>query len=157
MKRLLTILLIVASVISVTAGCSDENGTTAEVSVAEVGEHIGQAVRLDDMKQGNLEKLTKLFNLGDTVVEDFVLYTATSNVKADELVVIEVKDASKVDVVLDSIQKRIEAQTVKFQDYRPEEYYLIEKHVLETRGRFILFAVSAEADRIGEAFDEVLR
>lgn len=157
MERFLSILLVFTMGVGVMTGCSGDSVEMPDVSATDVGEHIGQAESLDDMKQGDLAKLTKLYDLEEEVVDDFVLYTSTSNVRADELIVLKVKDASKVDGVLDSIQKRIEAQTIKFQDYRPEEYYLIEKHVLKTKGRLILFAVSEDADRMGKAFEEVLR
>ncbi|WP_337484140.1 DUF4358 domain-containing protein [Paenibacillus sp. OSY-SE] len=51
-----------------------------------------------------------------------MLYTANSNVKA-------------------SITKRIDAQTVKFKDYRPNEYALLKKHVLKVQVPYILFTV----------------
>jgi hypothetical protein len=49
------------------------------------------------------------------------------------------------------------SQTVKFKDYRPEEYYLIEKHVLKSNGLFVFFAVLKDADRMERAFDEALK
>lgn len=157
MKRLLTFMLTVSVMAWMLAGCSASNGASEELSAAEVGEYIGQAVSLDGMKQRDLEKLQGLYPIEAEKVEDFVLYTSSSNIRADELVIIKVKDANEVDGMLASIQKRIEAQTAKFQDYLPEEYYLIEKHVLKTKGRLILFVVSDGADRIEEAFDKALK
>lgn len=90
-------------------------------------------------------------------MEDFILFTASSNVKADELAVIKVKDASDTENVTEKIQQRIEAQTIKLKDYRPEEYFLIKKHVLKTKGPFVLFAVSKEVDQIESVFDEALK
>ena len=161
MKKRLVILPIMLAVsvgIGILAGCTAGNGeATEELTAVEVGEYIGQAVSLDDMKQGDLERLQRLYHIEEGIVEDFVLFTAASNVQADELTIIKFKDRNDADSVLASIERRIEAQSAKFQDYRPEEYYLIEKHVLKTKGRLILFAVSEEADRMAEAFDEALK
>lgn len=157
MKRCLTFLLTLSVMAWVLAGCSGSSGASEELSAAEVGEYIGQAVSLDDMKQREPEKLQEFYPIDAEKVEDYVLYTSSSNLRADELAIIKVKDANEVDGMLASIRKRIEAQSAKFQDYRPEEYYLIEKHVLKTKGRLILFAVSDEAGRIEEAFDEALK
>lgn len=152
--KILAAILAFAVAVGVMAGCSGKEDVAAEaLSAAEVGERIRQAVNFDDMKQGDSSKLQKLYHIDAAEVEDFILYTASSNVKADELAVIKVKDENQVESIKEKIRQRIEAQTVKFKDYRPDEYYLIEKHVLKTRGPFILFAVSREADLMERAFD----
>jgi Domain of unknown function (DUF4358) len=157
MKRFLSVLLMFAIGMGMLAGCSSDGGTTEELSAAEVGERIQQTVSFQDMKQGDLEKLQKLYQIEAEKVENFILYTASSNVKADELAVIKVKDASDTENVKEKIQQRIEAQTIKLKDYRPEEYFLVEKHVLKTKGQFVLFAVSKEVDQIESVFDEALK
>ncbi|MGK5508579.1 DUF4358 domain-containing protein [Brevibacillus formosus] len=157
MKRFLSVLIMFAIGMGMLAGCSSDGGTSEELSAVKVGERIQQTVSFQDMKQGNLEKLQKLYQIEAGKVEDFILYTASSNVKADELAVIKVKDASDIENVTENIRQRIEAQTIKLKDYRPEEYFLIEKHVLKTKGQFVLFAVSKEVDQIESVFDEALK
>jgi hypothetical protein len=154
-RRIVRLALAVAIVIL--TGCSGRGGAPEALTAAEAGERIQQAANLSEMKRGHAEKLHELYHIEATDVADFVLYTALSNVKADELAVIKVKDASETERVMDQIRQRIKEQTVKFKDYRPEEYYLIEKHVLKSRGPFVLFAVSSDADRMERAFDEVLK
>lgn len=150
--KCLAFLFMLAVVIGALAGCSGKQDGE-ELSAAAVAERIQRAVNLDEMKQGDRKKLHKLYHLDADEVEDFILYTAASNVKADELAVIKVKDADQAESVKQNILQRIEAQTVKFKDYRPEEYFLIEKHVLKTKGRFVFFAVSKEAAQMEAAFD----
>ena len=157
MKRFLSVLLMFAIGMGMLTGCSSGGETTGELSAVEVGERIQQTVSFQDMKQGDLEKLQKLYQIEAGKVEDFILYTASSNVKADELAVIKVKDASDTENIKEKLQQRIEAQTIKLKDYRPEEYFLIEKHVLKTKGQFVLFAVSKEVDQIETVFDEALK
>ncbi|NKI24398.1 DUF4358 domain-containing protein [Paenibacillus dendritiformis] len=145
-------LMMLAVVIGALAGCSGRQAGE-ELSAAAVAERIQRAVNLNEMKQGDRKKLHKLYHIDADEVEDFMLYTAASNVKADELAIIKVKDADQAERVKQNILKRIDAQTVKFKDYRPEEHFLIEKHVLKTKGRFVFFAVSKEAAQIEAALD----
>lgn len=153
--RFLVATLGLAITFIVLAGCSGkEDGAARALSATEVGEHIQQVVNLEGMKQENSNKLRKLYQIDAGEVEDFILYTASSNVMADELAVIKLKNVDQVESVKEKIQERIEAQTVKFRDYRPDEYFLIEKHVLKTKGPFVLFAVSKEADLMERAFDD---
>lgn len=141
-------------VIGVLSGCSGKDEKTSEqLSVTEIGESIKQAVSLKEMKKQDLNKLQKLYKLDAGSVDDFILYTSTSNVKADELAVIKLKDGSQAESVKENIEQRIEAQKIKFKDYRPDEYFLVEHHVLKTKGPFVFFAVSKEADSMEHAFD----
>ncbi|SDT53134.1 protein of unknown function [Paenibacillaceae bacterium GAS479] len=151
-KRSMFMLALVI-VIGLLSACSGNAGTGKVPTVAGLTERMEKAVDLSVMKQQDADKLRKLYGIEADVIEDFVLYTATSNVKADELAIIKVKNASETASVMEQIKQRIQAQTVKFKDYRPKEYYLIEKHVLRSKGPFVLFTVSENVDRIEEAFD----
>ncbi|KEQ27715.1 hypothetical protein ET33_13615 [Paenibacillus tyrfis] len=157
-KRLILLLAITAVFTAVMTGCSGKpEGERSEVTIGELAQRLKQAVKLEELKRRDKETLQRLYRLGDDEVEDFVLYTAASNVKADEVAVIQAKDAAQAERVKQNVSKRIDAQTAKFKDYRPEEYGLIQKHVLKRVGRFVLFAVSKDADRIEQVFDEALR
>lgn len=151
------VVLALAIAIGILTGCSGRGGGYETLTAADVGERIQQATSLSEMQRGDAGKLQKMYHIEASDVADFVLYTAVSNVKADEVAVIKVKDASEIESVMDQIRQRIEAQTVKFKDYRPEEYYLIEKHVLKSNGPFVFFAVLKDADRMERAFDEALK
>jgi len=109
------------------------------------------------MKIGDMNRLKKLYHLDADEVQDFVLYTAQSNVEANELAVIKVKQENQAESVKEKIMKRIEAQEVKLKDYRPEQYYLVEKHILKIKGRYILFTVSKDAEKIESSFDEAFK
>ncbi|SYX84130.1 DUF4358 domain-containing protein [Paenibacillus alvei] len=148
-------LLIFIFAISVLAGCASEQ-SDINVSAAKIEDQMKQSVKLDKLKKGDAHKLKKLYDLGTEQVEDFLLYTASSNVRADEIVVIKVKDGSQIDSIKARITQRVDAQAVKFKDYRPVEYALLEKHVLKVKSHYILFAVSADTEQIEKAFDTAL-
>ncbi|GAV12797.1 DUF4358 domain-containing protein [Paenibacillus sp. NAIST15-1] len=153
-KRFFALLIFIFAT-SVLSGCASEH-SDINVSADKIEDQMKQSVKLDKLKKGDAHKLKKLYDLGSEQVEDFLLYTASSNVRADEIVVLKVKDESLIDSVRASIAQRIDAQAVKFKDYRPDEYALLEKHVLKVKSRYILFAVSADAEQIEKAFDAAL-
>lgn len=149
--------LALAVTVGIWTGCSGRGGGYETLTAAEVVERIQQAAIFSEMQREDAEKLQKIYRIEASDVADFVLYTALSNVKADELAVIKVKETSETESVMDQIRQRIAAQTVKFKDYRPEEYHLIEKHVLKSKGPFVFFAVSQDAGRMERAFDDALK
>lgn len=148
------VMLALIVVIGVLSGCAGKDAKTSkQLSATQIGISIEQFVSLKEMKKADLNKLQKLYEIDADSVDDFILYTSISNVKADELAVIKMKDESQAESVEKNIKQRIEAQKMKFQDYRPNEYFLVENHVLKTAGPFVFFAVSKEADQMERAFD----
>lgn len=149
--------LSLAIMICILVGCANGGKVNQNLTATEVGERIQQEVNLSEMRQGDNDTLKRMYRINADEVENFVLYSALSNVKAEELVVIKVKDASDIESVLDQMRQRIEAQILKFKDYRPEEYALIDKHVLKTKDRFIFYAVSKDVGLMERMFDEALK
>lgn len=150
-------ILVYIIVFSGLVGCSGKEEGESHLSALEVGKYIKQVVKLDNLKEEDAHKLDKLYQIKSEEVESFILYTAVTNMKADELTVIKVKDANQLESIQGKILKRIEAQEIKFKDYRPDEYFLVEKHVLKAKGNYIFFAVSAEAEQMENAFDEAFK
>ncbi len=103
-----------------------------------------------------MDKLQRLYNILPEEVESSILYIASTNIKADEIAVIKAKDVNNLAEIKEKISKRVEDKAKSFQSYLPDEYYLIENHVLKTKGNFVLLAISEDADKIEQAFDESL-
>ncbi|WP_238455604.1 DUF4358 domain-containing protein [Desulfolucanica intricata] len=142
-------------IVGVLSGCSAlSKAGTKNPPVKEIEEKIKQAVDISNLKAGNYVKLKQLYGISRGEIEEFVLYRAPSNIKADEILLIKVKDASSVNGVKEKILKRAEKQAASFRDYLPEEYFLIEKKEILVKNNYILFAISKDAQKIANVFEE---
>ncbi|WP_267379482.1 DUF4358 domain-containing protein [Bacillus sp. GM_Baccil_2] len=139
------------------SGCFGKKDNVNSLSAIEIGEKIKHVINLEEMKEGDSKKLQKLYNINTDEVESFVLYTAPTNIKADEIVVMKVKDKKNVENIKEKISNRIEKKSKSFKDYLPDEYFLIEKHVLKTKDNYILLAISKDADKVEKTFDEIFK
>ncbi|AXK16678.1 MULTISPECIES: DUF4358 domain-containing protein [Bacillus] len=139
------------------SGCFEKKENVNNLSATEIGEKIKQVANLEEMKEGDSKKLQKLYNINTDEIESFVLYTAPTNIKADEIAAIKVKDMKNVKNIKEKILSRIEKKSKSFKDYLPDEYFLIEKHVLKTKDNYILLAISKDADKIEKTFDKILK
>ncbi|WP_336820818.1 DUF4358 domain-containing protein [Bacillus thuringiensis] len=139
------------------SGCFGKKENVHNLSATEIGEKIKQVTNLEEMKEGDSKKLQKLYNVNTDEIESFVLYTAPTNIKADEIATIKVKDMKNVENIKEKISSRIEKKSKSFKDYLPDEYFLIEKHVLKTKDNYILLAISKDADKVEKTFDEILK
>ncbi|MGH1280429.1 DUF4358 domain-containing protein [Bacillus basilensis] len=139
------------------SGCFGKKENVNSLSATEIGEKIEHVTNLEEMKVGDSKKLQKLYNINTDEVESFVLYTAPTNIKADEIAVIKVKDKKNVENIKNKISNRVEKKSKSFKDYLPNEYFLIEKHVLKTKDNYILLAISKDADKAEKTFDEIFK
>lgn len=139
------------------SGCFGKKENVNSLSATEIGEEIEHVTNLEEMKVGDSKKLQKLYNINTDEVESFVLYTAPMNIKADEIAVIKVKDIKNVENIKNKISNRVEKKSKSFKDYLPNEYFLIEKHVLKTKDNYILLAISKDADKVEKTFEEIFK
>ncbi|MGY1465255.1 DUF4358 domain-containing protein (plasmid) [Bacillus toyonensis] len=139
------------------SGCFGKKENVHNLSATEIGKKIKQVTNLEEMKKGDSKKLQKIYNINTDEIESFVLYTAPTNIKADEIATIKVKDMKNVKNIKEKILSRIEKKSKSFKDYLPDEYFLIEKHVLKTKDNYILLAISKDADKIEKIFDKILK
>lgn len=154
-KKVFISALFLIFAVGILGGCSSSEKTEAKnPTVKEISEKIGQAADISQMKEGSEAKLKKLFDISTEELDEFAFYMAPSNVKADEILIIKVKDSNNIDAIKDKIVKRADKQANTFKDYAPEEYNLLEKKVVKNEGNYILYVVSKDAEKISSAFDE---
>ncbi|MGF7060202.1 DUF4358 domain-containing protein [Brassicibacter mesophilus] len=156
-KNLFITLVLAFLTIGVLVGCSSDKLSTKNLAVKEIDEKIKQSVDVSNLNKGDKDKLKRLYDVDDNEIEDFILYTAQSNIEADEIAIIKVNKDEKIADVKNKISKRLEEQSASFKDYLPDEYYVIEKHVLKTKGKYILFTISEDAEKIEDIFDECFK
>ena len=140
-------------IILVLTGCSTKETIGKVPSINDIDEKIRETVDVSDMNLGDKDKLKKLYDIDKDDLEDFLLYIPSTNIQASEIAILKVKDAAEIDEVMDKVSTRIESQATNFKDYLPEEYFLIEKHVLKTKDNYILFIISEDAETIEDIFD----
>ena len=71
---------------------------------------------------------------------------------AEELLVIKLQDSSQADSVTQAINSRLETQMNSFEGYGVEQYDMLENHVLDVQGNFILYIVHPDAEKADQAF-----
>ena len=153
---LLSLLLLLVFAVGSLYGCSSKK-ITKNPSVDEILAKVKGATDISQMPEIDGEKLKMLYDIDAADLEGFKVYIAPSNIKADELAIIKVKDEKKVTEIKDKVAKRVENQSASFKDYLPEEYSLIQNHVLKTQGNYVFLTISKDAEKMEAAFDEAFK
>jgi hypothetical protein len=157
-KKIIISTLLIILTMGILGGCGSSTKPEAKnPPVKEISEKIRQTADISQMKEGNEAKLKKLFDISTDELDGYVFYMAPSNVKADELLIMKLKDSNNINAIKDKIVKRSDKQAATFKDYAPDEYYLLQKKVIKTKDNYIIYVVSKDAEKISNAFDEAFK
>ena len=99
-KTSVTVMVIIGLIIvSSMTGCSSATATSVKnLSIQQIDETLRKTVDLSTLKTGDAAKLKKLYDISSEDLDGFVLYTAPSNLKADELLLIKTKKIGRAHV-----------------------------------------------------------
>ena len=111
------------------------------------------SVDRSEMQLADNQMLKRLYGLQPSEFEACMLYYPTTNMGAEELLLIKLSDVGQQQTVTAAIEKRLETQKTSFDGYGVGQYDLLTNHsVIEVQGNYILFVVSEQAEAVRQAF-----
>lgn len=149
--RILMVTALLIFVILLQTGNKNSNS-----SLDSVTEKVTAAIDLQGMEESNNRMIRKFYGLNPEDYEGIKLYAPASNMNAEELLIIKLKDASQADAATQAIQTRLETQMASFEGYGIEQYAMLEDHILDVQGNFILYIVHPDAGKADQAFRNAL-
>ena len=129
---------------------SSNRESSADFSTVQ--EAVVAAADLSPMAQGDNQTFKRLYGLSASDYDGMMLYYPTTNMGAEELLLIKLKDVSQQQAVKDAIESRIETQKKSFDGYGVDQYAMLEKAVVEVQGNYILLVVAADPAPVRQAF-----
>ena len=123
---------------------------------ADVKEAVIAAADLTPMAEGDNQTLKRLYGLSASDYENVLLYYPTTNMGAEELLLVQLKDVSQQQSVQTAIENRLDTQKKSFDGYGIDQYAMLEKAVVEVQGNYILLVVAADPGPVRKAFTGAL-
>lgn len=123
---------------------------------ADVKEAVVAAADLTPMAEGDNQTLKRLYGLSASDYENVLLYYPTTNMGAEELLLVQLKDVSQQQSVQTAIENRLDTQKKSFDGYGVDQYAMLENAVVEVQGNYILLVVAADPDPVRKAFTGAL-
>lgn len=123
----------------------DAPGTKATFAHLEAA--VSDQVDLTLMQKANPDKLKQFYNLDAADFKNCILYYPADFMSVEEVLLIELKDESQLELVQAGIDARLDRQKETFDGYGSDGQYdkLCHKAVTEVRGNFVLFAINGDA------------
>ena len=127
--------------------------TVSNADPAEVAEAVVETIDMENMLEADNQLIKRFYGLDPASFEGCILYYPTTNMMAEEVLIVKLKDMSQQVQVRAAIEKRIETQKTTFEGYGVEQFELLTNNaVIEVRGNFILFIVNADSAVAQKAF-----
>lgn len=110
-----------------------------------------------NMVKAENQMVKRLYGLDPNEFEGCRLYYPASNMDAEELLLIKLRDPVQGEQVRDAMESRLQTQKNSFEGYGIEQFDLLSNCcVLQVRGNYALFAVSQTHSDVLRAFEDAL-
>ena len=155
-KRLLSLVLILAIAMTFT-GCQEKENLVIDIDALST-EAINVAEFRDELEELDDTVLTNVYTsiqLSD--IEEYKVYVNSTSAKAEELAIFKAKDETAAQNILQSVNERIEDLKFGFEGYIPEELQYIENAVVKKEGKYVLFAVGKNYEKLNEVFIKYIK
>ena len=127
--------------------------TVSNADAQEVAEAVIDTIDMENMLEADNQLIKRFYGLDPSAFESCILYYPTTNMMAEEVLIVKLKDMSQQDQVRAAIEARIETQKNTFEGYGVEQFEMLTNNaVIEVRGNFILLVVNSNSAEAQKAF-----
>jgi hypothetical protein len=146
--RWVVVLVAVVSLIIMFGGNTVSSADPADVEAA-----VTAQIDMTNMLPGDNQMIKRFYGLDPSQFEACILYYPTTNMMAEELLIVKLSDLSQQEAVRSAVEARIATQKNTFEGYGVEQFDMLTNHcVVEVRGNYILFVVNPSVDAARKAF-----
>ena len=129
----------------------------SSANAADVATAVTETIDMSNMLEADNQMIKRLYGLDPSAFENCILYYPTTNMMAEEVLIVKLADMSQQDMVRSAAQKRLATQKTTFEGYGVEQFDMLTNHsVIEVRGNYVLFVVNANCNEALSAFRKAL-
>ena len=143
----LLFLLVIVFIISMMS-----QGRESAADFSTVTAAVTENTDITILQEADNQMAKRLYGLDPAQYEGFLLYTPTTNMGSEELLVVKLADISQQDAVVAAIENRIATQMSSFEGYAQTQYEMLQNAVVEVQGNYILFISAADPAPARQAF-----
>lgn len=124
--------------------------TVSDADPVEVAAAVTQTIDMTNMVEGDNKMVKRFYGLDPSTYEACILYYPTTNMMAEELLIVKLSDMGQQETVRAAVEARIATQKNTFEGYGVEQFEMLSSNaVVEIRGNYVLFVVNpASADAL---------
>lgn len=154
MKKVISLLLILSLVLSMTA-CGGKKEAAVSMDVNAVYESYSQY--LPEMFCPDEATMLNFLGIHAEDCAQYKVAICAEGMRADEVWLIEAKDAASLEKLRQLAQTRIESKLDETISYVPDQYVIVEKAELIVSGMYLALLISPDVDAMKAGFEAALQ
>lgn len=127
-------------------------GRESQTEFSVMTEAVTSVADLSSMQQADDQMIKRLYGLDPDEYEGVLLYYPTTNMGAEELLLVKLSDTTQQETVRTAMDNRIASQKASFDGYGVDQYEMLEQSVIEVRGNYMLLIVASDTAPVRQAF-----
>lgn len=137
------------------AACSNDEPKLVEPTLTanEMIDEMLAKVEQPMFMEVTADQVKEIYNIDPEKIEDYAIRIPMMNVKANEIAILKVKDAADVSMVEEAVKQRAENVQKQFETYLPDQFENAKNYKLVTKGNYVLFVISDQADELIKVYD----
>ncbi|MBQ7541609.1 MAG: DUF4358 domain-containing protein [Clostridia bacterium] len=167
MKKTIALILFAVLLLSA-AGCGNASTAPAEstsAAVVEEGEPIPldtvlteilDTVELPDMMKLTIDDLMDFFGLESAWYKDAAACVNANGYEKEEVILVHAASAQDVQSITECLQTSLKNAATEMQNYLPEQYAMIQKCSVQSKGLYVWLFISDANDQMQAILDKYL-
>ena len=125
-----------------------EKDKNIEINIEDLASKIAETNAFEDkLEKVDSEMIMENYNFSSDEIEKLVSYQG-SGASSEEIVILQVKDKSKLDSVKEKINTRLQERKETFESYLPKEVGKIENNILIVKGNYVILCISNDNKQV---------
>ena len=137
------------------AACSNDEPAVVEPTLTanEMVDEMLAKIEQPMMMELTGEQVQEVYNIDPEKLADYAIRIPMMNVKSNEIAILKVKDVADVPAVEEAVKQRAQTVQQQFETYLPDQYENAKNYKLVTKGNYVLFVISDQADELVTEYD----
>lgn len=150
MKKIISLLLALALVLSL-AACGGKQAEAAPVDLAALYESLSQ--NLPEMFYPDEDTMLNFLGIQAEDCKQYKIALCAEGLRADEVWLIEAKDEAALKTLQELAQNRIASKLDETETYVPDQYVIVQKAEVLTKGLYLALLISPDVEAMKAAFE----
>ncbi len=150
MKKVFSMILALTLVLGL-AACGGKTEDVADVDVNALYESYAQY--MPDMFFPDEDTMMNFLGIDVKDCTQYKVAICAEGMRSDEVWLIQAKNASSLETLKQLAQTRIEAKKDETVSYAPDQYVVVEKAVMLTKGNYLALLISPDVDALQAGFE----
>lgn len=157
MKKKIWIILIILIIAIVFAIVFIPKNKDVQINIQDLASRIVESASFEDqLEQADSEMVMDDYNFSSDEINDLVSYQG-SGATSEELVILQVKDKSKINSVKEKINTRLSERRGAFESYLPKEVGKIDNNILRVEGNYIILCIANDTNTVNKIINEYIK